>query len=115
VADDDYPFKVEGLLSCQDAKVVSCASNVVKRARPATTLIIDTPILNIPGGQSCLGQRCCQSIHDVKIHEGQPTTSVNDDGHRKWPSAGGNPEVTELKWVGTVRYPLCILECGEGK
>ncbi len=91
-----YPRQVQSVCGSYFSKKVYSRPNVLEGPWPTASLFADAPILDVPGGKACCGQRCAQMRMGFQTVGNTPPTPVDTDHHGKRAITLRQSQVAEL-------------------
>lgn len=95
-ADRHYPGQVQSVRRSDFGKKVYGRPGVLEGAWPTAPLFADAPILDVPGGKTCRGERRTQMRMGFQTVSNTPPTPVDAHHHGKRASTLRQSQVAEL-------------------
>ena len=102
VADGRDAREVQRMRAREDAHVVGRRGDVPERARPSASGLADAAVLDVPRRETRRRDRRRKRVHEVETVPGTPEAAVYDDRDGMRPGAGGQPQLPELRLLGSV-------------
>jgi len=85
---------------------IESATEVVECAGPAAPRISGAAVLDVPGGNTCSGQRVTKVPGVSKIVLGAPESAVNEEDNRVGSRRRGQADIGKMVRIGTVGEPM---------
>jgi hypothetical protein len=104
MAERDQVAQVQMVLAGYRSEPVHCRRGIFERARPPTSRVSDTPVLNIPRRNTRLPQRFAEVSDIGECAASSPKAAVDNDRDRPVFRNGGNAEIAKLFRFGAVGY-----------
>lgn len=117
MADGNNTTQIKGKFFCQHTQMINSRSDVLERAWPSTSRVVDPAVFYIPtcyaeARQSRRKRRGVRKVRDEVAKFGFPAAPMNDHGNGNRCCAFRQPQVAELKRITAVLNSLAR-RCGE--
>src|SRR5438105_3733187 len=96
MSENDDALGIDGIFACQLAQKLVSRSYVFKAARPSSTGIPDTAVLEVPGNEAGLRECRAEKARMLEIIAGTPKAPMDEHCSSEWARAFRHPEIAEL-------------------